>query len=243
MIEQVITLSRSGVEQAAADVADEYALAHRGRLPEDSSEDWDALVTQSVDMADGVLIIYRPQVSPIGDPVVERARKASKPLLEIEIADASVTEASARIDDWVSEHGIETVFITGPPKTEDGMIYFMAKLLLQTALDRGEMRIHSQRAEWPTRVEEAVGRLRDALSLKDRITIANMTESELNSLDASLGTFIRAHFGLAEGNRDLLDACRSSYNRIDINPELAVAVIIELLWRQLRNTHKLRIVK
>ena len=70
-----------------------------------------------------------------------------------------------------------------------------------------------------------------------------MTESELNSLDASLGTYIRQHFGLAEGNRDLLDACRSGYNRIDINPELAVAVIIELLWRQLQETHKLRIVK
>ena len=243
MIQQVITLSRTGVEQAAADVADEYALVHRGRSSGNHTEDLDTLVKQSIDMADGVLIIFRPQLPPTEDLVVERARLTSKPLLEIEIADASVTEASARIDDWVAENGIETVFITGPPKAKDGMIYFMAKLLLQSALDNGELRSYNRKAEWPTRVEEAVERLRNALSLKDRITIANMTDSELNSLDASLGSYVRQHFGLAEGNRDLLDDCRSSYNRIDIDPDLAVAVIIELLWRQLQETHKLRIVK
>jgi hypothetical protein len=243
MIKQIITLSRSGVEQAAADVATEYALRHSGLAREDTTADLELHIKQKVDRADGVLIIYRPQLPPDSDLAGKWARLRRKPLLEIEVPDASVAEASARIDAWVADHGIETVFITGPQKTEDAMIYFMAKILLQTALDNGEMRRYKRELEWPTQVDEAVKRVCQAMSLKDRTTIANMTEDELDALDASIGIYIRQHFGLAEGNTDLLDACRAAYNRLDINPELAVRAIIELLWRQLKDTHKLRIVK
>ncbi len=50
-------------------------------------------------------------------------------------------------------------------------------------------------------------------------------------------------FGLWSGNEKLFDSCLAFANYPLANEEDAAAVIVKALWRRLRETHKLRIIK
>ena len=95
----------------------------------------------------------------------------------------------------------------------------------------------------PKTVEEAVDRLIEELSLKDRTTLGNLTEDELSLLHINLGEYIRNEFGLWSGNEDLMTSCCFIAKRDKIHEDEASSIIIKELWSRLGETHKLRIVK
>ena len=95
----------------------------------------------------------------------------------------------------------------------------------------------------PKAVEEAVDRLIDELSLKDRTTIRQCGEDELINLHINLGEYIRNEFGFWSGNDDLMSSCCKIAKIDKIHEETASTIIIEKLWKRLRVTHKLRVVK
>ena len=95
----------------------------------------------------------------------------------------------------------------------------------------------------PKTVIEAVERLIDELSLKDRTTIGNLAGDELINLHINLGEYIRNEFGLWSGNKDLMSSCGTIAKMDKIHQDTASTIIIEKLWERLRETHKLRVVK
>ena len=84
----------------------------------------------------------------------------------------------------------------------------------------------------------------DKLTLKDRTTLANMTQDELILLHNTLGQYIREKFfWLWKGNPGLINACREVTGEDCQNEDDACVIIIRELWKKLRETHKLRVVK
>ena len=95
----------------------------------------------------------------------------------------------------------------------------------------------------PKNVNEALDFLYNALSLKAKTNIANIPEDELVNLHSSLGAYIRNSFGLWSGNDLLLQSCKEILGQDEIHPDEAAFVIIEELWKKLREDHLLRRVK
>jgi hypothetical protein len=95
----------------------------------------------------------------------------------------------------------------------------------------------------PITVDQAVERLISDLSFKDKTTFANMAEVELSVLHTTVGEYIRNEFGLWSGNKDLMTSCCFFAKRDKVSEEDASSIIIRELWKRLRVTHKLRVVK
>ena len=94
----------------------------------------------------------------------------------------------------------------------------------------------------PKTVDEAVNILISKLSLKDKSTIARMPEDGLNNLHFSFGLLVRNRF-LYPRNEELLESCRQEAMDKYLHWDQASAVIIKKLWKEVRKTHKLRIVE
>jgi Domain of unknown function (DUF6794) len=95
----------------------------------------------------------------------------------------------------------------------------------------------------PRTVDEAVERLISELPLKDRVSIAKMNKRELSAMHVTLGPGIREKYGFWTGNQELMESCRvlSGKDRFDI--ATGSAMIIDLMWARLKQTHSLRAVK
>ena len=81
------------------------------------------------------------------------------------------------------------------------------------------------------------------MSLKDKAMVANMTEEELGGLDLSLGFYVRNHFAPGPTNRQLLDSCMRKAGKERLSDRDAAAVIVRELWKHLKKTYKIRVVK
>ncbi|WP_052294313.1 DUF6794 domain-containing protein [Desulfosudis oleivorans] len=99
-------------------------------------------------------------------------------------------------------------------------------------------------AERPKTIQEAVTLLIRKLPLKDRVRMANMAQDDLIDLHFTLGAWIRDNFGLWSGNDNLKRDC-TLYHResfIHIDEDEAPMIIIYELWKQLKETHRMRVV-
>jgi hypothetical protein len=100
----------------------------------------------------------------------------------------------------------------------------------------------SEIADLPKTVDEAVNFLISNLSLKDKSTIAKMSEDDLGNLQFSLGLYIRNRL-LYPKNDKLLESCRQEAMDKYLHWDKAPRLIIKNLWKRLRGSHKLRVVK
>ncbi|TKB27328.1 hypothetical protein FCL47_04080 [Desulfopila sp. IMCC35006] len=96
----------------------------------------------------------------------------------------------------------------------------------------------------PSTVNEVVELLYDDISLRDKVTMAHLTEYELDaSVYLVLAKTIRKEFGLYNGNTELLHSCSSYQGReYDVYEDPAM-VIIKELWKKVKKTHNLHLVK
>jgi len=94
----------------------------------------------------------------------------------------------------------------------------------------------------PKTVDAAVEQIVAEMDLKDSVAIANMAYEELPSVHVALGNWIRHHFNLWEGNPDLRESCRTMADNYFLTGGDAALVIIESLWGNLRETHRLRLI-
>ena len=144
--------------------------------------------------------------------------------------------------------------VAGPRASEDRQIYQDVVIILEQVVqiltdEARKISVERKQAEKgkpstpPKTVEEAVDRLIRELSLKDKTTISNLAGDELINLHITLGDYIRNEFGLWSGNKDLMTSCCTIAETDKIHEETASTIIIEELWKRLRETHKLRVVK
>lgn len=277
MIRKIISGGRTGVEQAALDVAIKLGISHGGWAARGMRNDEGAIegryglnemetvgfrnaMEQNVLQSDGTLLVTRGLKSVEGRYAVETALRHQKQFLHADLSQHSAFEASSLISSWASMNRVLVVFVTGPSGQQDRKIYDDVKKILETAiyLEFVKTGLHPDRPERPQElldddfsgetvlpqsVEEAVLQLKAVLPLKDRAVMANMQADELDHLKSGLGEYIKQKFGLYMDNAPLIDSCAQRSNLNRPLPDEACAVILKALWEDLRETHKLRIIK
>lgn len=265
MINKIVSGGQTGVDQAALDVAIELGIPHGGWLPrgrktekgplpekyklkEMPTDRYSERTEQNVIDSDGTLIVSHGYLT--GGSALTRhlAEKHERPWLHIDLSRKAAFEAARTITSWIARHEIRVLNVAGPRASEDPEIYEATSKLLRTVFHMEviavNMRDPSRTAPYlPRTVDEAVERLVSELSPKDRTTIGNMKEEGLHMLLPSLGRYIVERFGLSGGNRDLLKSCRYIAKKYDIDEDETAALIINELWKKLRTTHVLRVVK
>ena len=101
-----------------------------------------------------------------------------------------------------------------------------------------------QLSERPRTVEETVDSLFADLQLKDKVTIANLSEQEYSSsIYLALAKSIRKEFGLSNDNCHLIASCHRYLGRECDSFEDPAMVITKELWKKIRKKYHLRLVK
>jgi hypothetical protein len=271
MIKKIISGGQLGADRAALDAAIKCQIPHcgyipKGRLGEDeppSSQyqlqemptDSDAACAeQSVVDSDGTLIFARGKLTAASDYMRAMTLKHKKQLLGLDLNQISHHDAAALVVSWVQLYKIQTLNVAGPKATEVPGIYRDVYRIIEDAiqllmLEDKKSGIQARQSEKekvfqpPRTVQAAVDRLINALSFKDKTTIANMAEVELGMLDTTLGEYIRNEFNLWTDNHPLFGSCCLIAQKENLSEDEASFLIIRELWKKLRQSHKLRIVK
>jgi hypothetical protein len=234
-----------------------------GRLPaeydlkETSSPGFEEALKKNILLADGLLVISKGVQTTRSTQAVRMALKQERQFLHIDLKQYGLFEAASLSCSWLFQKQIKTVYVTGPSDLEEPLIYGQAQKLLETAFYLGYVKSELQSprgsgdfanagqedAGWPATVEDAVGRLKASMSLKDRTTLANMQADELDRLSSGLGEYIKKNFGLYTGNEKLMQSCAKIGLLKSPLADEACAVILRALVGDLRRTHRLRIIK
>jgi hypothetical protein len=263
MIKKIVSGGQTGADRAALDFAIKMDLPHggwvpKGRLAEDGplpakyrveempTDSYPERTEQNVIDSDGTLIVSHGKLTGGSKLTDDLAYKHKKPCLNIDLDETSVMEAASQVFDWVLGNRIKVLNVAGPKESKDPTIYRAVIGLLKTIyfVAISEENIVAMRGTGvPKTIDEAVERLITDTPLKFRADLSKMDQGELVNLHFSVGAFIRNQFGLRNNNVDLLNDCREISGITFMNPDDAASFIIKELWKRLRETHKLRVVK
>jgi hypothetical protein len=271
MLKKIISGGQTGADRAALDVAIKMGIPHggnvpRGRMAEDGpipsryrlleipSDNYEARTEQNVIDSDGTLILAHGRLTGGTDYTRRMTLKHRKQLLGIDLNLSTHYDAASLAVSWIRMQRIEILNVAGPRASEDPRIYaatfrVLAHIIEMVAEQARKAEIlaalpkRDPSIKPPQTVHESVEQLCSQLPLKDKALIANMAEVELNVLQNTLGEHIRNELGLWSQNRDLMRSCCFLAKSNNINPKEASAIIIKELWKRLRRSHKLRIIK
>jgi hypothetical protein len=233
-------------------------LSPEYQLKETGSTSYADRTEKNVLDADATLIISRGPLTGGSEYTRQIAVRHDRLWLHIDLNQIPAFQAAITINEWVEKKGIEILNVAGPRAGKDPKIYDDTLNIIESAyylglvkggMSRGEAAGKSaseksgQSSPRPGSLYEATQHLISRMPLRDKATIANMSRDELPNLYLTIGGYIMNNFGLLSGNDKLLEACRFEAGGSFQHEEEAVSVIIEALWRQLQQTHRLRIVK
>ena len=269
MLLKIISGGQTGVDQAALDAAIKMDIEHggwipRGRLTEDGplpasygmketeSTDYAERTAKNIKDADATLIIAQGPLTGGSALTLRLAKLSGRPWLHIDLDGRAAFESALTISKWLLGNQIEILNVAGPRASKDPQIYAKARKLLETlfylelvqsdpAAPEGDSAADGKPKTMPATVAEAAERLTQDMALKDRVTLANMAETELTGLNATLGEYILNRFDLEGDNTQLLASCRWDAGSLALPATEAAAVIIRAAWKRLQKTHKLRV--
>jgi len=265
MVSKIISGGQTGVDRAALDVAVEMGIPHGGWVPRDRKAEDGAVpekykvketaglhyserTEKNIADSDGSLLISRGRLTGGSALTRELAVRRGKPWLHVDLHNKNAFIAAQTIAGWIIDHAIKILNVAGPRSSQDPDIYEKAKHLLKTvfyliSIETGSPDSVLPVADAPGNVDEAVKRIMAQLPLKERAAMAHLRESDLARLQKSLEEYIRKRFGLPLKNRALMMSCRALVGGKDISEQEASSLIIRALWKRLRETHSLRIIK
>ena len=232
-------------------------LPDKYKLEEMSVAGYKDRIEQNVIGSDGTVIISHGDLSGGADYSMKMTIIHKRPTLHIDLKETPAFIAASKINTWIVENNIEVLNVTGSRASEDSDIYKDTLYIIEGAIllslvkaQAGEHLTDFDRKELldklpipPKTVDEAVDRVISDLDLKDRIKIAHMSLDDLLNLQTNLHMYFKNAFGLWSGNTELLASCRSISKEHIYSEDDATLVIIEALWKKLRETHVLRVVK
>ena len=260
MIEKIISGGQTGADRAALDFALKFYKPHggwipKGRITEDGplpnkyqlqempTASYTARTKQNVIDSDGTLIFSRGKPTGGTDYTRKMVLKHKRQLLHIDLNLRTSYDAAHLISSWIDLQHVKILNVAGPRASKDPMIYNDVFRVLEMAHKIHGKGLIGNTEKLPRTVDEAVERLIRDLSLKDKTNIANMTENELMTLQFTLGSYISNEFGIYTGNRDLRLSAKLLSGDVHLVPDYVAPLIIKELWKRLRESHKLRIVK
>jgi hypothetical protein len=267
MVSKIISGGQTGVDRAALDMAIKHGIPHggwvpRGRKAEDgilprkysvretSGYSYSRRTERNVLEADGTLILSRGKLK--GGSLLTRqmALKHGRPWLHIDLGKRSAFEAALNVYEWSIRERIGVLNVAGPRASEDREIYILASRILETLFFLREVGrslpdpppdgdpFHHVHA-----IDDAVDRLIEELSLRDRIELAHMTKEQLLILYPALGEYIRNKFGLKGVSRESMRIGLWESEGEPLHEGDVSALILVALWKRLRETHRLRVIK
>jgi hypothetical protein len=90
----------------------------------------------------------------------------------------------------------------------------------------------------PTTFEEAVEILFRILDTETMEIFAGRTADELKSYHGTAGALIETHYQLSGGNPALLEDCRKTSGKADLDGEQAAIYILEMFWARLQTRRR-----
>ena len=232
-------------------------LSGKYRLKEMPTDNYSECIERNIKDSKGTLIISYGKLSGDSDYARKMTLKHKRQLLGIDLNQTIAFEAASLIKDWIQLRHIDVLYVIGPSgdinpdagkHTADIVEGVLILDLMNTSPD-SNITDFSKRDYFgklpgpPKTVNQAVEILISKIALKDKVIIANMTYGELVDLNSNLGAYIKNIFRLRFGNDELMESCRFITKNKKLNEDGACVVIIETLWKRLRETHKIRVVK
>jgi len=260
MIKKIISGAQSVVDRAALDFALKFNIPHggwipKGRIAEDGplpdkyrlqempTSSYPKRTEQNVIDSDATLIFSRGKPTGGTEYTRKMVLKHKKQLVHIDLKLKTSYDATYRILSWIEFYHINILNVAGPRASKDPAIYNDVFKILDMAYKIHKVDQIRNIEKLPKTVDEAVDKLIADLPLKDKTTIANMPEKDLMALQFTLGSYIGSEFGVWTGNAELLYSCKRASGDTHIDPDHAPTVIIEKLWKRLRGSHRLRVVR
>ena len=260
MIEKIISGGQTGADRAALDFALKFFKPHggwipKGRITEDGplpdkyqlqempTTSYPARTEQNVIDSDGTVIFSRGKPTGGTDYTRKMVLKHKKQLLHIDLNLRTSYDAAHLLSSWIDLQHIKILNVAGPRDSKDPAIYKDVFRVLEMAHKIHGKGLIGNIEKLPRTVDQAVERLIRDLSLKDKTNIANMTENELMTLQFTLGSYISNEFGVYTSNRDWRFSAKLVSGDVHLDPDYVPPLIIKELWKRLRGSHKLRVVK
>ena len=265
MLKKIISGGQTGADQAALDAAIKWDIPHGGWIPkgrktergplpkkyklkEMPTDSYPKRTEQNVIDSDGTLILTHGELTTGSEYTWKMTRKYDRPYFHVDLNIINNFKAARAVYEWIKEHNVEILNVAGSRASKDPDIYeAVMKILVNIFnLDLIESTMPDPtRAipSYPRTIDEAVDTLVAELPLKNKMAISNMEDEELIYLRTTLGAYIRDRFGLLDENSELLKDCCFFMEVESLHADDASAIIITRLWRQLRETHTLRVVK
>ena len=238
-------------------LAEDGPISTKYNLQEMLTDSYEARTEQNIIDSDGTLIISHGELTGGSAYTRKMAMKHGKPWYHADLNKLPSFQAAMIIEDWIAKNGIETVNVAGPRHSKDPLIYDLVTVILELVCTLKIPKISApepsydvldlktdkfETVDLPKTVDETVNLLISKLGLKDKTTITHMSEKDLLNLYPTLGFYIRNRF-LYPRNDKLLESCREIAGDTYLHWDQAASIIIRELWKKLRETHKLRVVK
>ena len=184
-------------------------------------------------------------------------QRYSTPLLHVDLNGTNAFNAASLINDWVVDNDLIILHVTGPTENEDDKIYSATLDILQavyflnltdTSMNQSmgaqELLANSlNTAVQPKTVAAAVDIIINEMHLKDRTLMANLEKEELAPLQLTLGLYIQKKLDIWFQDATLYQACVSAAEKENLDKSNLPMVIIKMMWKKLKDTHRLRVVK
>ena len=232
-------------------------LPDKYRLKEMPTDSYSECIEQNVKDSKGTLIISYGK--PTGDLnyAREMALKHKRQLLGIDLNQTIQFKAASLVSDWVQLRHIDVLYVIGPNASVDPDVWKHTANIVEGALILDLMSAppdshitNYTKEEYldklpvlPKTVDEAVDQIIADMPLQDRVQMVSIKKEELQSLNLTLGIFIRNQLLQKDVNRELFESCIAVSGNDNLNEINAAFLIVEKLWEKLRETHRLRVIK
>jgi hypothetical protein len=262
MIKKIMSGSQTGADRAALDVAIKLSIPHsgwtlKGRLAENGlisnkynlqempTASYTKRTEQNVMTSDGTLILSHGKLTGGSKYTMECADTHNRPCLHINLNTLTVNEASPVIVGWIFKNKIEVLNVAGSRASKDPKIYEKTYQVINHVywlcqVKSGATKI---RLDQPKTVDEAVDQIIAEMPLSDKVTVAKGSEKQFISLKHTLGMYLRNQLRHKPVNKELMEDCQAKSGIEGLDEGEATTVILRELWKRLRETQKLRIVK
>ena len=270
MLEKIISGGQTGADRAALDAALKLGIPHggwlpKGRLAEDGplpdkydlaempTASYPERTKKNIRIADGTLILSHGMLTGGSEFTRRMALKYQKPVLHVDFNSMVPFDAAVIINNWMVDHDIRILNVAGPRASTDPHIYRAAMDIIEAVsfLNLSENNPMQTRVTEtgpmdnpvPRNIQAAVDGIIHGMTLKDRATMANLTQGELAPLQLNLGMYIRQQLPRWLADESFKRSCEEAAREEGLDASNTPMVIIRKIWQELKKTHRLRLVR
>ena len=240
-------------------ITEDGPLADKYQLQEMPTTSYPEQTEQNVNDSDGTLIISHGSLTGGSAYTRKTAMKHSKPWFHFDLNKTVIFQAALIIINWLRMNEIEVLNVVGPRASKDWNIYDEVTNTLESVILLMNVRIEFTDIDFSENlksnsvgennsantVDEVVEDLIAEYPLEANVSTANLEEDELRVLELTFGKYLRFKLDNmpVTVNQKLKEDCLAKSENKNLDEVDAAGVILRELWKRLKETHRLRIVK